>query len=229
MFRLMLLLLGFVGSSLLRPDDPEPDATPDPADPKDDKPGEAAYKQFSTKTEHDDYINGVIEERLKRKDAKLEEDKERIEREAKEKALKDNEDWKALAQTHAETVEKLEKKVAAKDTQIEELNGTTERVDSLEKRLRGIIKPKLEQVPELFRPFVESMGVEEQAEWFEKNADKLEASPAPAETEEENEPTFSPKRPAGQPPTGAPATGGKDKQKDEEASQAQRSLGISRI
>lgn len=199
---------------------PTVEEAPDPATPE-------AYKQFASKQEHDEYINTVIEDRLKRKDQKLEEDKERIEREAKQKALKDNEDWKALAQTHAETIEKHEKKIEGLQSQVQQQAEVEDRNKGLETRLRGIIKPKLEQVPELFRPFVEGMGVEEQAEWFEKNADKLEGTSPPEEAEEET--SFTSKRPAGQPPTGAPAVGGPDKQKVEEAKQGQRQLGISRI
>lgn len=202
---------------------PTVEEAPDPATPE-------AYKQFASKQEHDEYINTVIEDRLKRKDQKLEEDKERIEREAREKALKDNEDWKALAQTHAETIAKHEKKIEGLQAQVQQQAEVEDRNKGLETRLRGIIKPRLEQVPELFRPFVESMDVETQAEWFEINADKLDDTPA-----EDDDPKAETlvgivgKRPAGQPPTGAPAAGGPDKQKAEEAKQGQRQLGISRI
>lgn len=225
MIRLMLLLLSIVWSSLWA-DDPDPDATPDPADPKDDKL--TAYKQFASKQEHDDYINSVIEDRLKRKDQKLEEDKERIEREAKEKALKDNEDWKALAQTHAETIEKHEKKIEGLQGQVQQQTDVEDRNKVLEQRLAGQLKDKRDKIGnDLLREFVEGLPVLEQAEWFEKNADKLE--PAPQTEESEDETPLPSGRPAGQPPTGSPATGGKDKAKDEEARQEQRSLGISRI
>ena len=120
--------------------------------------------------------------------------------------------------------------LTALNAQIDELSTTTERVSGLETRLKGIIKPKLEQVPELFRPFVEAMGVEEQAEWFEKNAEKLEPGSASKEAEDNQQafPEFR-QRPAGQPPTGAPAAGGPDKEKEKEARQTQQAIGVSRI
>ena len=76
-----------------------------------------------------------------------------------------------------------------------------------------MIKPQLEAVPELFRPFVESMTVEEQAEWLEKNAEKLDTPNGHT-------------RPAGSRPTGKAQT---PPRADKEAREGQRAARVSAI
>jgi hypothetical protein len=212
MLRLILFLFGFLVSSMWRPDDPPPENPP--ADPPNDPP-DKPFLAFSSEKEHDDYLEKMLKERLERKDKKLQEDKERLERQAREQALKDQENWKDLAQTHAQTIEKLEKRIEDLSSVEGERDSKQERLESLEARLKGVIKPRLEAVPELYRPFVESMTVEEQAEWLEKNGEKLEV---PANG-----------RPAGSPRTGPPANRGGDKEADKEAREGQRNAGVSRI
>ncbi len=165
-------LFALMWSWALTPDD-SPTDPPSDDPPADETPTEP-FKAFASKKEHDDYLETKLKERLERKDRKLAEEKAEAERQAREKALKDNEDWKKLAGEHAETI-------SQKNARIEELQGAEterdtlkERVEALEERLKGVMKPRLEAVPELFRPFVEGMTVEEQAKWLEDNEEKLE-------------------------------------------------------
>ena len=173
--------------------------------PKDEPPKDAApFKAFASKQEHDDYIEGVLQERLTRKDKKLAEEKAETERLAREAALKEQEDWKKLAEERSETLSEREKRIGELETAVEERDTLRSRTEALEERLKGVMKPRLETVPELFRPFVESMTVEEQAKWLEENEDKM----APVE-----------QRPRGSRPTGAPA---RDKGSDDEAAKSAR-------
>ncbi len=166
------------------------DDVPEDDDKPDDKPDDAPFKAFATKAEHDAYVEAALKERLERKDKKLAEEKAETERLAREKALKDQEDWKKLAGEHAETIEQKNRRISELEQTAEERNMLQTRVTDLEDRLKGVMKPRLEAVPELFRPFVESMTVEEQAKWLEDNAEKIE--------------TNGDHRPRGSRPTGAP-------------------------
>ncbi len=161
----------------------------DPPEDNDDKP-EQPFKAFASRKEHDAYVEAALKERLERKDKKLAEEKAETERLAREKALKDQEDWKKLAGEHAETIEQKNGRISELEQIAEERNMLQTRVTDLEDRLKGVMKPRLEAVPELFRPFVESMTVEEQAKWLEDNAEKIE--------------TNGEQRPRGSRPTGQP-------------------------
>ncbi len=172
------------------------------------------YKSYATKKEHDEHMEAALKERLERKDRKLAEEKAETERKAREQALKDQEDWKKLAGEHTETIE-------AKNKRIEELSGlegerdtANERVETLEKRLGGLIRPQLEVVPELYRPFLADMPVEKQAEWLEENAEKLTANGSI--------------KPAGSRPTGRPAPPQRQ-EPDKDAREAQRIARVSSI
>jgi chromosome segregation ATPase len=179
--------------------------------PEDDGP----YKAFASKKEHDDYMESALKERLARKDRKLAEEKAEAERAAREKALQDQEDWKRLAEERTQTIEAKEKRISELESVEGERDGANERVATLEKRLQGLIKPQLEQVPELYRPFLADMPVEKQAEWLEKNAEKLG-------TQHGNG------RPAGSRPTGRAAKPPRQ-ESDKEAREAQRFARVSNI
>jgi hypothetical protein len=179
--------------------------------PEDDGP----YRSFASKKEHDDYMESALKERLARKDRKLAEEKAEAERAAREKALQDQEDWKTLADERSSIIETQAKQIEELEVVENERDTATERVTALEKRLQGLIKPQLEAVPELYRPFVEKMTVEEQAEWLEKNAEKLGTQHGPG-------------RPAGSRPTGRAAKPPRQ-ESDKEAREAQRFARVSNI
>ena len=173
------------------------------------------YRAFKSKDELQAFIDASLKERLERKDRKAEEERSEAERKAREDALKEQEDWKRLAEERTNTI-------AEKDRRIEELSAleterdsANERTQALEERLKGLIKPQLEAVPELYRPFVEKMTVEEQAEWLEQNAEKLGTQNGPG-------------RAAGSRPTGRAHTPPRQ-EADREAREHQRRAGVSAI
>lgn len=181
--------------------------TPDPASvATEEEPASSA--KFSQED-----VDRIVSERLERERRKAERDKEETQRKAREAALQEQEDYKKLAEERKETLSEREKRISELEAVETERDTARGRIEALEERLKGIIKPRLETVPELFRPFVESLSVEEQAEWFEKNSDKLEAP--------ENG------RPRGSRPTGRPQGGGADTEEAKGAREGQRS--ISRI
>lgn len=160
--------------------------TPDPASVATEEEKPAKFSQED--------VDRIVSERLEREKRKAERDKEETQRKAREAALQEQEDYKKLAEERKETLSEREKRISELEAVETERDTARGRIEALEERLKGIIKPRLETVPELFRPFVESLSVEEQAEWFEKNSDKLEAP--------ENG------RPRGSRPTGRPQGGG---------------------
>jgi predicted phage tail protein len=153
-------------------------------------------------------VDRIIDTRLERERTKAEREREKAEEGARKKALEDQENWKDLAGTHVKTIEKLETRVSELEAVEGERDGAQSRIEVLEKLLRAANKDKLERVPELARDFVERMTPEEQAEWFEKNSEKLE-SPSGAGNG----------RPAGSRATGKAAVGVKG---DEEAAKRAR-------
>lgn len=183
---------------------------------------EEPFKSFGSKEEHDKYIEGVLKERLERKDRKAQEEREKAEREAREKALSDQEDWKRLAEERTNTIAEKEKKIEELSTFETATDVANERVEMLEERLKGLISPQLERVDELYRPFVESMPVEEQAEWLEKNAEKLGGGTANGSGSSAGQ------RPSGSRPTGRPAPVPRAEQ-DKEAREAQNLARVSSI
>ena len=190
-----------------------------PKAPPEEAKTEEPFKAFTSKEEHDKYIEGILRERLERKDRKAQEEREKAEREAREKALSDQEDWKRLAEERTNTIDEKEKKIEELSAFETATDLANERVQLLEERLQGLISPQLERVDELYRPFVESMPVEEQAEWLEKNAEKLGGvgtNGSPGE------------RPSGSRPTGRPAPVPRAEQ-DKEARESQRVARVSTI
>lgn len=171
---------------------------------------------LATEKEHDEYMERMLGERLKRKDKKLEHERAEAERKAREQALKDQEDWKRLAEERTNTIAEKDQRINELASLESERDSATERTQALEERLRGLIRPQLEAVPELFRPFVEGMTVEEQAEWLQKNADKLGATHNGGA------------RPAGSRPTGRAQTVPKG-EADKEARESQRISRVSSI
>jgi hypothetical protein len=178
---------------------------------------EAPFKTYATKEEHDAYLESALKDRLARKDRKLQEEKAEAERAAREKALKDQEDWKRLYEESTETIEDKNQRITELEAVEGERDSLKELAESREKLLAKIIKPQLEVVPELYRPFLADMPVEKQAEWLEKNAEKLGASGANGGG-----------KPAGSRPTGRPASPPRA-EADKEAREAQRLARVSNI
>lgn len=185
-----------------------------PEAPNDDTPAEP-FKAFATKEEYQIHLDHVTQERLEREKRKALSNEEEAKRQARENALKEQEDWKKLAHEHAETIESKNSRITELESIETERDSANERTQALEERLKGLIKPQLEAVPELYRPFVESMGVEEQAEWLSENAEKLGTQNGPG-------------RPAGSRPTGKSQTVPKN-ETDKEARERQRQARVSAI
>lgn len=175
------------------------------------------FKAFSSKKEHDDYLEARLKERLERKDKKLAEEREETERKAREQALRDQENWQKLAEEREQTITTQESRIGELKAVEGERDAANERVSALEERLKGVIKPRLEAVPELYRSFVESMTVEKQAEWFEQNGEKL----AP------DNPTDQ--RPRGSRPTGQTQRPGEDDAAAKRAREEQRQRTMSAL
>lgn len=219
---------------------------PEPSDPATPEP----YKrlEFATKEDADEHYNTVFAERDSRMRKTLRQEitdelAERFGMDDIDEVVAVFEEAQAMTQgdetdasKEKKRADRAEKAVEKRDKTIEELNArvaelekSDKRVGDLEERLRGQIKPKLEQVPELYRTFVEAMDVETQAEWFEQNAEKLGGAAERPEGEALGQDNDLTQRPAGQPPTGRPAAGGPDKEKDREAKNEQLATGVSRI
>lgn len=196
MLRLIGALLALMWMWVLATDDPP--AGP-PEDPPEDKPEDPPEDKTGRFTQED--VDRIVSERLEREKRKAERDKEETERKAREAALKEQQDYKKLAEEQEKTLSEREKRIEDLEAIETERDEAKSRIEALEERLRGILKPQLERVPELFREFVEAKSPEEQAEWFEKNSEKLQTNGG--------KPTGS--RPTGKPSgDGAPTEAAKD-------------------
>lgn len=173
MFRLMLMLFGFMLSWMLDTDDGgDPPEDDDP--PKDDKDEPFERLEFKTKEEADAHYNKVFKERDKRiREQIREEEKRKAEEDAKKQAAKEKEDYKSLYEDAEKTIEKQKTRISELEGKASEAENASERITALEERLKGLIAPDLEAVDEMYREFVENMDVEKQAEWIEKNREKL--------------------------------------------------------
>lgn len=178
MFRLMMLLFSFLVSSAWRPSEAggSSEATP-PEDNEDGKPqGESDEKPDNKDDDKDQFTAAVEHEvgkRLERERRRQEREREEAERKARENALKEQEDWKKLAEERTNTIEANDKRIKELEGAESERDSLNERVQALEAQLKGVMEDKVAAVPELYRPFVEDMSVEKQAEWLKQNAEKL--------------------------------------------------------
>lgn len=172
MFRLMFTLFGLIFTQALRPDNPS-DGEPQDSKPDTPQANPPEDKRFSqAELEHE------LGKRLERERSKAEREREEGERKAREKALQDGEDWKKLAEERSQSLHAKEEVIKEFETKAENSKAKDERISKLEEMLKAQMKASLESVPEIFRPFVEGMVVEKQADWLRQNADKLEG-PAP--------------------------------------------------
>lgn len=169
MFRLMLMLFGFLNSSLFTP---EPDDEPD-----EDKPDEAEdepYRtlEFKTKEEADAHYNEVYKDRDKRlREEVREEEREKAEADVKKQAAKEKEDYKSLYQEAEEDREKQAKKVADLEAEVERLSGEVEAMtphrENNEKRAEELLK----NVPDSIRTLLEGRDPLDQLKWLDENPD----------------------------------------------------------
>ena len=182
-------------------------------EPKEEKK-EQPFKAFSSKKEHDDYVEGLLKERLARKDKKAEEEKAEAERKAREDALKEQGKFKEIAEQHEQTIANKDQRIQELESQQVEQESLQERIEALEGRLKGLIKPNAERVPEMFREWFEEKSVEEQAAWLEKNAENLQG----------------PQEPIGSPETPRAANGkNRTKEQDKEVAEQQRRQAFSAV
>ena len=192
---------------------------------REDKGGASEEKQEKKGAFTQDDVNRIISERLEREREK-QPSREDIEREVRESIEAEIRQEKAREEGDYETlVTELADKVTERDEQIKNLKeklkeaqgtsqNTSERVEALESRLKGTIKPQLERIPEMFRGFVEEKSVEEQAAWLEKNAEKLQG----------------PQDPIGSPETPRAANNkNRTKEQDKEVAEQQRRQAFSAV
>lgn len=185
MFRLMFTLFGLIFTQALRPDSPS-DGEPQDSEPDTPQENPPEDKRFSqAELEHE------LGKRLERERSKAEREREEGERKAREKALQDGEDWKKLAEERSQSLHAKEEVIKEFETKAENSKAKDERISKLEEMLKAQMKASLESVPEIFRPFVEGMAVEKQADWLRQNADKLEG-PAPTRTPNGSRPSPRP-------------------------------------
>lgn len=158
------------GNSEERPEDTGPQAE-DRVQP---------YMVFRTKEEHQNHLDNIVKGRLERAEKKAAQDREKAAQEARDKALEDQKDWEKLALERSNRIQVLEKEKEEFVANQQHAEDLQKRLDNLEDRLKATIKGPLELVPELFRPFVQDMSVEEQAQWLETNAEKLGEPQSPS-------------------------------------------------
>lgn len=175
---------------------------------------EADSGQKDEKAFTQEQVDQIVAERLKRKEKQAEAEKEKAQAEAREQTLKEQEDYKGLVEEYKGTISKKDEQIAELQEIETAVNLANERVETLETLASGLIKPQLELVDELYRPFVEKMPVEEQAQWLIDNAEKLSGSQVP--------------RPAGSRPTGRAERPPKA-EADKSAREGQKSARVSAI
>lgn len=190
-----------------------------PEEAPEEQPEEASspYRSFATEEEYRKHLEHVTKERVEREQRKNAEAKQKAEREAREKALQDQEDYKNLAEERGNVIATKDEELSTASTALEVAN---ERVDLLEGLVKESVKERLELVPEMFRSFLEEKPVEEQADWLNKNAEKL--GPANGNG------SGAGQRPSGSRPTGRPAPVPKA-ESDKEARESQKLARVSTI
>lgn len=185
-------------------DDPKPGDNPDPE--PDPKPDEGGDKRF-TQAELDRIIGERLERERERAKAEAAEEQRKAEEAARKKALKEQEDFRALSESQAS-------EIAEKDGRITALEASEARATGLESRLEKIVQARLEKVEEGYKTLLKNMTVEERADWIEANP-KLVANAAAG----------------GSPPTPDAAGGNpnRDKEADKAAEANQRRTAVSAV
>lgn len=139
--------------------DPKP-VTPDtPAgESNTDTPGPVPYSRFKEVNDQAKRLAQQIADLQKKQEERDEKDEQ-----ARKKALKDQEQYKELADELDKKVNDLEPRLKAEK----------ERADQLEAQLKAYADSQLESVPEVYRDLLASLPVVDQVEWLNKNRDKL--------------------------------------------------------
>jgi hypothetical protein len=208
MFRLMFVLFGWMLSSLLETDGGGDPPAGDGGDAKDDPPAEP-FKAFASKQEHDDYVEGVLKERLERKDRKAKEEREAAERQAREKALQEQGEYKTVAEQRQETIVQKDAAISERDDRIEKLEADLEAMKPHRETNERRAAELMQNVPDSVKELLSDRDPLKQLEWLDKNPDLAGLSQGNGN------------RPRGSRPTGG-AQGSTDTEADRKAREAQR-------
>ena len=146
-------------------DDPPGDDTEDKDDDKETKP----FVAFATQKEHDDYLERMLKERLERKDKKQADEKAETERLAREKALEEQGEHKAIAEQRQETIVQKDATIAERDARIAELEGQVESLGTHRKANEERVAALMKDVPESVKELLSDRDPLKQLEWLDKN------------------------------------------------------------
>lgn len=208
-------LLALVWSWAIKDEPPADDPPAD--DPPSDDPPEKPFVAFATQKEHDDYLERMLKDRLERKDKKLADEKAETERKAREKALEEQGEHKAIAEQRQETIVQKDALVAEKDTRIQtleaELSTLKESLEPHRKANEERVNALMQNVPESVKELLADRDPLKQLEWLDKNPELAGLSG-----------TTNGDRPRGSRETGRPRRDrGQDTDADKQAREAQAS------
>lgn len=219
MIRLMLMLFGVLFTSLWRPDDAPPDDPPgDGGDDGTDETGrhkdptaEEIYEQYKAGRLHtQDDLEHEAGKRIEREKRKSKDATEEAERKAREKALEEQGEHKAISEQRQEDIVKRDATIAERDATIDALNEQITALSTHRKANEDRATALMENVPESVKELLADRDPLKQLEWLDKNPEL--AGPADAN------------RPRGSRPTGKPGTP-KQNTDGEEAAKAEHRRG----
>ena len=120
--------------------------------------------QFGSKKELDEYIEERLKGRLERQNRKATEEKEKAEREARKKALEDQEKYQELYEAEAKRTAELEAKV-------ESLSPYEEQVSTYRETVESFANARMESLnlPRGVKSLVERMEPKERLDWITEN------------------------------------------------------------
>lgn len=212
MFRIALLLFGFLVSSLWRPDDPP--AGPPQDDPADDPPSgppsDEIVLKFTDEAARQEWLDRQFGERYKRKQAEIrEQERTAVEAELAEKQAAEKEDWKEHSRIVGEKLDAANARIRELESGLENARPDAERLRETESVLVDLIGPQLERVPDHYRFWIDKATAVEKAKWLAENRDKL----------------GEPQDPVGSPPSPGAArrdNGREQREADKDAAESQR-------
>ncbi len=120
-------------------------------------------------------IDRIVEERLGRAARKAEETQRKAEETAAANALKEQGEFKTLAEKHAIRISELEK-------QAEEIEAMKLKSAAYEELIKKQVEAQMKSLPEIFKSLLVRMTPTEQLDWLSANAEKLRVTGVPQTT-----------------------------------------------
>lgn len=208
MFRLMMMLFAFMFSWMLEADGggnpPEDNGDKGGGSDEDDGKKDEPFLAFSTEKEHDDYLERILKERLARKERKLVEDREKVEREAREKALQEQGEYKTVAEQRQQTIVEKDAAISERDERIVKLEADIAAMKPHREANEKRVAELMENVPESVKELLADRDPLKQLEWLDKNPELAGLAQASG-------------RPRGSRPTGKAAKTNENPERDEQA------------